>query len=175
MRPGSSIDSPPPSTLAPVRVFISYRRDGTAGYAGRLFDRLSEHFDPENVFMDVATIEPGLDFVEAIERAVGSCDVLLALIGHEWLQSTDAPGHRYLDNPADYVRLEITKALDRNIRVIPVLVDGARMPTVDELPTPLQSLVRRHALEISHTRWQSDVGPLIDAIKRSGRRSPNSP
>jgi uncharacterized membrane protein YeaQ/YmgE (transglycosylase-associated protein family) len=166
--------SPPPAAVAGVHVFISYRRDDTAGYAGRLFDRLSQHFGQENVFMDIDTIEPGLDFVEAIERAVGSCDVLLALIGHEWLQSTDARGHRRIDDPQDFVRLEIATALDRNIRVIPVVVEGARMPTADELPAPLQPLARRNALDMSNTRWQFDVNRLIEGIQRTSRRSPHS-
>jgi hypothetical protein len=123
--------------------------------------------------MDIDTIEPGLDFVEAIERAVGSCDVLLALIGPEGLQSTDVRGHRRLDDPTDLVRLEIATALDRNIRVIPV-VEGARMPTADEVPAPLQQLARRNALDMSNTCWQFDMNRLIEAIQRSSRRSPHS-
>jgi uncharacterized membrane protein YeaQ/YmgE (transglycosylase-associated protein family) len=167
-RPGTG--SPPP-----VHIFLSYRRDDTGGYAVGLSDRLRYRFGREYVFMDIDTIELGLDFVEAIDRAVGSCDVLLALIGPEWLQSTDAQGRRRLDNPTDVVRLEIATALARNIRVIPVLVDSARMPSAEELPAPLQPLARRNALEISNTRWQFDVDRLIEAIERNGRRSPNSP
>jgi hypothetical protein len=131
-------------------------------------------FGQENVFMDIDAIEPGLDFVEAIQQAVGSCDVLLALIGRGWLQSTDARGNRRLDNPADFVRLEIATALDRNIRTIPVLVEGAKMPRADELPDPLQKLARRNALEISNTRWQYDVDQLVEVIKRGSRRSPHA-
>jgi len=106
------------------RIFISYRRDDSGGWAGRLYDRISQHFGRDHVFMDIDTIEPGLDFVEVIEQAVGSCDALLALIGRQWLTLTDDDGQRRLDNPEDFVRLEIAAALVRNIRVIPVLVQA---------------------------------------------------
>jgi hypothetical protein len=104
------------------RIFISYRREDSGASAGRLHDRLREHFGRDNVFMDIDTIEPGLDFTDVIERTVASCDVLIALIGRQWLTSTDAAGQRRLDNPEDFVRLEIAAALKRNIRVIPALV-----------------------------------------------------
>ena len=107
------------------RIFISYRRGDTSATAGRLFDRLEGRFGVGSVFMDVDTIEPGLDFVEVIGGAVGSCDVLLALIGARWLGAVDEHGRRRLDDPDDFVVLEITTALERGIRVIPVLVDGA--------------------------------------------------
>jgi hypothetical protein len=115
------------------RIFISYRRDETAYPAGWLFDRLAEHFGHAQVFKDVDSIELGDDFVQVITRAVGSCDVLLALIGDEWLTITDEHGRRRLDDPNDFVRLEIEAALRRNVRIIPILVDGARMPDAGEL------------------------------------------
>jgi hypothetical protein len=110
---------------AVARIFISYRREDSSGWAGRLYDRLSQRFGGDNVFMDIDTIDPGLDFVEVIQQAVGSCDVLVALIGRHWLTSTDEQGQRRLENPEDFVRLEITAALERNIRVIPALLQGA--------------------------------------------------
>ena len=169
-------DQPPPIVVtAQPRVFLSYRRDDTGGYAVGLSDRLRSRFgQDDHVFIDVDTIAPGQDFVEVIKQAVGSCDVFLALIGPEWLQSTDTQGHRRLDNPEDAVRLEITTALDRNIPVIPVLVGGTRMPSADQLPDPLKTFARRNALEISNTRWQYDVDRLIESIERSARRSPSS-
>jgi hypothetical protein len=85
-----------------ARIFPSYRRDDSSGYAGRLYDRLSQHFGRAHLFMDVDTIPPGLDFVEAIQDAVGSCDVLLAVIGRQWLTSTDRRRRRRLDNPEDF-------------------------------------------------------------------------
>jgi tetratricopeptide (TPR) repeat protein len=131
------------------RIFISYRRQETAWPAGRLYDVLVEHFAAEQVFKDVDNIEPGEDFVERIAAAVGSCDVLLVLIGPQWLTITDENGQHRLDNPEDYVRLEIEAALKRKIRVIPILVDDALMPRANQLPASLAALVRRNAVEIN--------------------------
>jgi hypothetical protein len=127
------------------RIFMSYRREETAYPAGWLYDRMADRYSSGQVFKDVDSIELGDDFVEVITRAVGSCDVLLALIGNEWLTISDAQGQRRLDDPDDFVRLEIEAALTRNVRVIPILVDGARMPRADELPASLARLVRRQA------------------------------
>jgi hypothetical protein len=138
-----------------AKIFISYRRDDSGGWAGRLYDRLSQHFGRDNVFMDIDTIEPGLDFVEVIGQAVGSCDALIALIGKQWLTLTDDAGRRRLDDPEDFVRLEIAAALARNIRVIPALVQGARMPRSPDLPDVLRMLARRNAHEISDTGSRS--------------------
>ncbi|MBC8263118.1 SUMF1/EgtB/PvdO family nonheme iron enzyme [Acidovorax sp.] len=148
------------------RIFISYRRADSAGYAGRLHDRLSQRFGQGQIFMDINTIEPGLDFVEVIEEAVGSCDVLIVLIGREWLTITDATGRRRLDNPQDFVRLEVATALDRNIRVIPALVGGSTMPHLADLPNALKKLARRNALEISDTRFHHDVDRLIETLEK---------
>jgi hypothetical protein len=117
--------------------------------------------------MDVDTIEPGVDFVETIEESVGSCDVLVAVIGNRWLTSSDREGERRINLPQDFVRLEIATALSRNVRVIPVLVDGASMPRATELPGELQLLVRRNALELSHNRFNADSERLITAIERA--------
>src|SRR5574341_1955028 len=123
-------------------IFISYRREDTAGHAGRLFDRLRARFGRERVFMDVEGIEAGADFVEAIEGAVGSCDVLLAMIGKEWLRCTDRSGRRRLDDPHDFIRLETAAAFRRKVRVIPVLVEDADIPGPDDLPEDLKPLAR---------------------------------
>ena len=149
---------------APARIFISYRREDTAYPAGWLFDRLTVHFRGGQVFKDVDSIELGDDFVETITRAVGSCDVLLALIGNEWLTVTDADGRRRLDRPDDFVRLEIETALTRNIRVIPILIDDASMPRADELPPSLAGLVRRQALELSPNRFDYDTSRLLKVL-----------
>src|SRR5215469_14357730 len=109
-------------------VFISYRREESSYAAGRLADRLTGRFGAEQVFIDVETIEPGVDFAEAISRAVGACVVLVAVIGPGWLAAADKRGGRRLDDPDDLVRLEIGTALVRGVRVIPVLVEGAVMP-----------------------------------------------
>jgi glycerophosphoryl diester phosphodiesterase len=132
------------------RVFISYRRQETAWPARQLYEVLVAELGADRVFKDVDDIEPGDDFVEQIQSAVGSCQVLLALIGPQWLTIKDAKGRRRLDDPEDFVRLEVETALHRSdVRVIPILVDNARMPTPQELPAGLAALARRQAVEIS--------------------------
>jgi tetratricopeptide (TPR) repeat protein len=148
------------------QVFISYRRDDEKYAAGRLYDHLSQHFPKNQIFIDVDNLEPGVDFIEAIEASVGSCDALIAVIGKRWLTSTDQEGKRRLDNPEDFVRLEIATALKRNIRVIPVLVDGALMPRSSDLPDNLQPLVRRNALDVSHNRFNADSGRLLAVLEK---------
>jgi hypothetical protein len=148
------------------RIFISYRRGDTTIYAGRLFDSLCMRLGDEEVFMDLDAIEPGADFVEHIEREVGSCEVLIALIGRDWLEATDAQGNRRLDDDADWVRLELETGLNRDIRVIPVLVQGAEMPRADQLPGDLAKLARRNALEIGDTRWRYDFDRLMEVIEK---------
>ena len=147
-------------------MFISYRRDESAGYTGRIADRFTEHFGKDRVFRDIDSIEPGLDFAEAIESAIGSSGVMLAVIGKNWLTATDAAGRERLQDPNDYVRMEIAAALQRNMRVIPVLVQGASMPGTDELPEDLAPLTRRIAFELHDTSWGDDVGRLISALER---------
>jgi hypothetical protein len=154
-------------TAASGRIFVSYRREETAYPAGWLYDRLADRFGSDQVFKDVDSIELGDDFVEVITRAVGACDVLLALIGREWLTITDARGRRRLNNPHDFVRLEIEAALTRNVRVIPILVDGASMPDAAELPKSLARLVRRQALDLSPSRFASDIRRLLNVLERT--------
>jgi hypothetical protein len=144
-----------------AHIFISYRRDDTAGHAGWLNERLSNHFGQDEVFRDINTLEPGVDFVEAIQREVSTCDVLIAIIGRNWPTITNAAGRPRLENPEDFVRLEISAALARNIRVIPVLVQGALPPRSLDLPDDLKPLARRHAIELSDARWSYDVDKLI--------------
>ncbi len=147
-------------------IFISYRREDSAGHAGRLFDRLAARFGRGSVFMDVEGIEAGVDFVETIEKAVGGCAVLLAVIGRGWLDSTDSQGRRRLDDPQDFIRLETSSALARNVRVIPVLVEGARIPRSEDLPDDLRTITRRQALELRDSRWEDDIQALIGVLER---------
>jgi hypothetical protein len=142
-------------------IFICYRRDDAPGYAGRLYDTLVARFGNDQIFRDINAIELGINFVEAIENAVTSCEVLVAVIGRQWLNSPDSNGNRRIDDPEDYVRLEITTALERDIRVIPVLVHGATMPRSIDLPEALKKLTLRNALEVSDARWQFDVDRLV--------------
>jgi multiple sugar transport system substrate-binding protein len=151
------------SESLPRGIFISYRHQETAWPARQLYNVLVEHFRPEQVFKDVDNIEPGQDFVEQITKAVGSCEVLLALIGPQWLTITDEKTRqRRLDNPKDYVRLEIETALTRKIRVIPILVDDARMPDFDELPATLADLVYLQAVQINPLTF--DTNRLISTV-----------
>ncbi len=115
-------------------VFISYRREDSGGYAGRIYDRLTSRLGRENVFFDVDAIPPGRDFVDVLSDRVGKCDALLAVIGKHWVASADGQNRRRLDDPSDFVRIEIEAALQRDVPVIPVLVDGAPMPQSGELP-----------------------------------------
>jgi WD40 repeat protein len=157
---------------ATSRIFISYRRMDAAVAASWLFDRLTEHFGPGRVFMDVDSIAAGDEFVEAIAEAVGACAILLALIGDRWLSATDEQGEPRLDNPADLVRLEIEAALRQGVRVIPVLV-GAPMPGAASLPPSLVQLAYRQAFELSPAHLSSDISRLLTELDRSiGRAQP---
>lgn len=157
------------------KIFISYRRDDSEGEAGRLYDDLTRVFGPDAVFMDVSDIHPGKDFRQAIDDNVAKCAVLLAMIGPEWTTVKDASGARRLDQPNDFVCLEITSALTRGIDVIPVLVHGARMPAPAELPDALQNLAYRNCVELTHTRWNSDVEVLSRALRDYAQRGNEFP
>jgi hypothetical protein len=152
------------ATGAGPKVFICYRREETAAYAGRLYDALVARLGEGNVFMDL-DLAPGLDFVERITDAVGACRVLLVVMGPRWATvAQDGESPRIAD-PEDYVRLEVETALRRDdVTVIPVLVAGAQMPDRDDLPTAVQAITRRNALELSDGRWRYDVGRLIQAL-----------
>jgi len=125
-----------------------------------------EHFPDAQVFMDLDSIEPGLDFTEIIREAVDSCAVLLALIGPKWATLIDEQGHRRLDDPDDWVRFEIRAALELWLRVIPVLVDGGRPLRQEELPPELHKLARLNSLELSHSRYEYDAKRLLELVER---------
>jgi tetratricopeptide (TPR) repeat protein len=146
-------------------IFISYRRDDTSGYAGRLHDDLSDLFGPQGVFRDVVRIDPGKDFLQVIGDALESCAVMVVVIGREWLSSVDQAGQRRLDNPDDVLRLEVHAALQRDTMVIPVLVEKAAMPTATQLPEALRGLARRQAIELTDVNWDHDLARLAAAIE----------
>ena len=152
-------------------VFISYRRTDTGPYARLVQVRLGEHLPGTPVFMDLDSIEAGVDFAGAITAGLDACCVLVALIGPRWLTATDDEGRRRLDNPDDYVRLEIRTALQRGLRVIPVLVDGARMPGPQQLHADLGKLARLNHLEISYDRCEYDESRLVAVIRKVLARS----
>lgn len=148
-------------------IFISYRRDGGSWSTRTLHDRLIAHFGNDRVFMDITDIDYGSDFASRIEKEIGRCDVLLAIITPGWLSTTDKSGKRRLDNPDDYVRIEIGMGLKRHIPVVPILVDGADMPGEAELPDDLKALSRRNAIELRHSHFDSDIKLLIDSLEKS--------
>jgi hypothetical protein len=154
------------------RIFVSYRRKDSAGHAGRLFDRLREHFGANHVFRDVDQLKPGDDFVDALARAVDVCEVFVLVIGRDWVDARNAKGGRRLDDPKDFVRLELETALRRKILIVPVLVEGAAMVEEDQLPEPLRPLARRQAIELSEHRWDFDVQELLRTIETVERRRP---
>lgn len=151
----------------PGRIYLSYRRQDTAFPAAWLHERLVDRFGRDAVFKDIDSIDLGDDFAEAIRTLVGSCDVLLAMIGPEWATITDAAGRRRLDDPNDFVRLEIETALQWGVRIIPILVQGATLPRVEQLPISLAKLVRQQALELSPNRFDGDSSRLLLVLERA--------
>jgi DNA-binding beta-propeller fold protein YncE len=149
-----------------LRIFLNYRREDTRGDAGRLYDDLAERFGAQHVFRDIDTLEPGSDFDVAIEQAVKACDVLIALVGSRWSSVKDASGRRRIENPDDFVRLELQAALAGSVRIIPVRVEGAEMPSSDELPEALRRFAKKHALELSDSRWRHDRDRLVRTLER---------
>jgi hypothetical protein len=131
-----------------------------------MYDRLSEVIGRDNLFFDISNIEPGEDFVLRIREFVGNCDVLIVVIGPNWAAVQDASGKRRLDNPLDLVRIEVAAALQRNIRVIPILVDGALMPAEHQLPADLAALARRNAHDVSFAHFHTDLDSFIRVLQR---------
>ena len=162
----SCADKSTSTSVLDSRIFISYRHADSAAYAGRLYDRLQARYGDEQVFRDLE-MDYGIDFVERIEDTVSSCVVMVVVIGPGWLNARDDAGHRRLDDADDYVRIEISSALRRSLRVIPVLVGEAKMPAKNDLPDALRALARRNALPISDSRWDYDVSRLIETVNRA--------
>ena len=156
-------------------IFISYRRDGSSWSARTLHDGLRQHFDASQLFMDVEDIDYGTDFVHKLEREIGRCGAMLAVIGPEWLDATDSAGKRRLDNPEDFICIEIGMGLKRRIPVIPVLIDGARMPPAEALPASLKRLSQQNAIELRHASFSADIERLAEAIKRALGRDSGTP
>ncbi|MEO8123128.1 MAG: toll/interleukin-1 receptor domain-containing protein [Burkholderiales bacterium] len=152
------------------RIFISYRRDDAAGYAGRLEEALEKRFGRGSVFRDVLDIPPGEDFVAAIRARLASAQAVLVLIGPRWAGGEPA-GQRRIDDEGDFVRLEVAVALESGARVVPVLLPGAEMPAEADLPLPLKPLARRNALSLSDANWDAEIGRLADAIGLARQRN----
>ena len=149
------------------KIFISYRREDGGGHAGRVHDRLARELGTKSLFMDVDAIPLGSNFVKVLREEVGRCQVLLALIGPRWLEARDEHGRRRLDDPNDFVRVEIATALARDIAVIPILFDGAPVPGVAQLPDNLKELSVRSGLQVHHASFHADMDKLIGALKKT--------
>jgi hypothetical protein len=147
-------------------IFLSYRRDDSRGYTNAIYTLLELHFPADSIFMDVDTLIPGSDFVQSLEEAVEACDIFLAIIGPRWENIEDHKGLRRLENPEDFVRIEVAHALKRGIPVIPILVDGAQMPFSENLPDNIKELARRHAFSIGD-HMRSDVQRLIKVLEKT--------
>src|SRR5579862_6168652 len=148
-----------------AKVFISYRRDDSAGQAGRVHDRLAQEFGRDLLFMDVDAIPLGADFIKVLREEVARCDVLLAIIGPNWLNVRDDEGNRRLESENDFVRNEIATALQRDIPVIPILLDGAKIPKPEHLPKDLEALTARNGLDVRHASFHIDVDKLISGLR----------
>ena len=151
-------------------IFISYRRDDTAPYAGRIADHLTAHFGGDQIFLDVDAFLPGQDFTQALQQRLSAADVVIVLIGPQWLTCADDGGHRRLDSAGDYVRQEVVGALDRAVPIIPVLAGGAAMPKAEELPESISTLAHLQALEVTDARFRSDMNHLIATLARVPKR-----
>ena len=147
-------------------IFISYRREDSAPYAGRIYDRLCAHFGSDQVFIDVDDIPAGADFTAHIGATVGSCDAMIVVIGKTWLTARDAKGQLRLSNPNDFVATEVALAVQRNVLVIPVLVGRAEMPKVEELRADLKPMAQRNAVTLNDQDFNRDVDQLIAALEK---------
>ena len=150
----------------PPRIFISYRRDDAAGDAGRLADHVQRRFGASRVFLDVDTIEPGIDFVRVLRESLQETAVMLVVIGQRWTSLHTADGLRRLDDPTDFVRMEVEAALGRDIPVVPVLVQGATVPRKEDLPASLAPLATRQVVTIDHAEFHDDAERLCDRLAK---------
>lgn len=148
-------------------IFISYRRSDSADIAGRIYDRLIDSFGKNPIFKDVDSIPLGFDFKEYLDKKVSECNALLAIIGDRWVDAVDSTGKKRLEDPADFVRIEIESALERGIPVIPLLVRGAQMPTEQHLPPGLRKLVYRNGIPVRpDPDFHNDMNRLIAALEK---------
>jgi len=158
--------------LMSAKVFISYRRDDRIEHAGRVLDRITSEFGREPLFMDVDAIPLDVNFASALADQVMKCDVVVAIVGPNWLDATYGSGKRRIDDPADFVRIEISAALKFGIPVISVFLEGAQPPKLEQLPGDIRELALRHGLQVRHASFHSDMDKLIDALRgiRSSRQ-----
>lgn len=165
--PSIALPETEPKSYQQENIFISYRREDSADIVGRIYDRLVEHFIQSAVFKDVDSIPLGVDYRKYLDTTVGQSKILLAIIGQQWISAVDSEGTRRLDNPADFVRIEVQSALDKGIPVIPVLVQQAKMPTEAELPEVLKALAYHNGISVRpDPDFHRDMDRLIDGIEK---------
>jgi uncharacterized membrane protein YtjA (UPF0391 family) len=148
------------------KIFISYRRDDSAGQAGRIHDRLTNEFGEGVLFMDVDSIPLGADFTKVIKDEVSSCGILLAVIGHNWASARGSGNKRVFDDPNDFVRIEISTALERGIPVVPIFIDNASFPQTNMLPADLQPLTFRNGMRVRHESFKVDLQKLVTFLNQ---------
>lgn len=178
-KPAATPPSPPPQTTTtrtrppaptPVKknaIFVSYRRDDSAEVVGRMYDRLVQHFGKEAIFKDVDSIPFGVDFRTHLASVISNCGIVLAVIGRDWLDIRDEEGQRRLDDPADFVRIEIESALQRDVPVVPLLVRNARLPKAEQLPEGLTTLAFRNGTSVRNDPdFHTDMDRLIKSIEQ---------
>lgn len=156
------------SISAKKNIFISYRVHDAAGEAGRLADSLKEYFSEDQIFMDIDKLGPGEDFADTISKSLESCDIMLAIIGADWSGYNAITHESRINQPQDWVKVEISKALERKIRVVPILVNGATLPEASKLPADLQPLLAKQSYELSNKRWKYDVAELVKFLIKFG-------
>lgn len=147
-----------------INIFVSYRRDDSAGHAGRLFDRLVERYGEDGVFMDHHDLAPGHDFASAIEAHLDRATIVLPIIGPRWADARDSNGALRLFHPDDFVRRELKRAIEASKIIIPVLVGGAVMPRAEQVPEELKALLRLQACELRDSKYNADVQTLLAAL-----------
>jgi hypothetical protein len=155
------------NAAAGLRLFVSYRINDSVYAAAAIADRLADHFGSENVFRDRDTLALGEAYPKSIRRALERCDTVLAVIGRFWLEIQDSAGQRCLDNPRDWVRTEIRMAFERDIRVVPVLLDDTPLPDRSRLPDDIAALSLATFWQVRHQSFESDIRGLIDGLTRS--------
>src|SRR5690348_5237909 len=147
-----------------LKIFLCYRREGTEGFARGIYESLAGKYGRDHVFRDIDSTPAGVRFSNWIKSRVSQCSVMVVLIGTAWSSVKDPAGQRRLDSPEDWVRQEIEAALERNIPIIPVRVEGAPMPSEDELPPSIADLIGFQSAEVTDSRWNFDMRVLIRDI-----------
>ena len=157
-----------PKKLSSKKIFLSYRREDSADATGRIYDHLAERYERTSIFKDVDSIPFGVDFRKHLRTVIETCEVVLVIIGDRWLMIPDGSGQRRLDDPADFVRIEVESALQRDIPIVPVLVNGATMPRPQDLPEAMQELAYRNGLPVRHDPdFHNDLERLVKSLEQN--------